>query len=115
MHEDPVGSWWHLAERMPVSSVDPFESQAVLLYLVAVAGDAGDDLDATVAHILGSIGWMLSDGTPPTASQASGSTSDSRAVLRRIGATASESPFGPQVPTADGVLFARAALRSWPK
>lgn len=110
---DPVRLWRHLAERMPVSSADPFESQAALLYLVAVAGDAGDDLNATVADILGSIGWKLSDGTPPTASQSAGATSDNRAVLRRIGATACETPFGPQVPTADGRLFARAALRTF--
>ncbi len=115
VHEDPPGLWRHLAERMPVSSADPFGSQAALVYLVAVAGNAGDDLGGTVAGILGSIGWTLSDGTPPTASHALSASRDSRDVLRRIGATASEPPFGPQVPTADGVLFARAALRGWPK
>lgn len=51
--DDPLALWWHLAERMPVPSGDPFESQAGLLFLVAIAGGLGDDVDVTVAHILG--------------------------------------------------------------
>ncbi len=115
VRDDPVGLWWHLAERMPARAVDPFASQAALLYLTAVAGNAADDLDATVASILGSIGWRLSDGTPPTSREASMAARETLEVLRRIGAITGER-FGPrpQTPSAEGVLFARASLCTWP-
>ncbi|MGN6796344.1 MAG: plasmid pRiA4b ORF-3 family protein, partial [Streptosporangiaceae bacterium] len=64
--DDPVALWWHLATRMPLRSADAFELQAGLLILLAIAGEVADDRDASVAHILGSIGWSLPDGTPPT-------------------------------------------------
>lgn len=114
--DDPVGLWWQLAERTPVGAADPFTSQSALLYLIAIGGNAAGDLDATVASILGSIGWRLVDGTPPTSREAFTAGRDTLEVLRRIGAIAGE-PFGPraETPTADGVLFARASLCTWPK
>jgi hypothetical protein len=114
--DDPIALWWHLAERMPIPSADPFESQASLLFLVAIAGGPGDDVEETAAHVLGAIGWMLRDGTAPTSSQARGAARDSYDVLRRLGAITSERfPPGPDTPTMDGTLFARAALTTWPK
>jgi hypothetical protein len=114
--DDPVALWWHLAERMPIPSGDPFESQASLLFLVAIAGGPVDDVEETVAHILGSLGWMLVDGAPPTSWEARAAARDTYDVLRRLGAITSERfPLGPDTPTADGALFARAALSTWPQ
>lgn len=114
--DDPVALWWHLAERMPIPSGDQFERHAGLLFLVAIAGGPGDDAEEAVAHILGSIGWMLPDGTAPTSWEARAAARDSYDVLRRLGAITSERfPFGPDTPTMDGALFARAALTAWPK
>jgi hypothetical protein len=116
LRDDPAGLWWHLAERMPVGSADPFTAQGALLYLVGVAGNVAEDLDATVARMLGSIGWRLSDGTPPTFREAFMAGRDTWAVLRRIGAVTG-GRFGPrpETPSAEGVLFARASLCAWPK
>jgi Plasmid pRiA4b ORF-3-like protein len=116
LRDDPVGLWWHLAERIPAGSADPFASQAALLFLAAIAGNLADDLGSTVASILGSIGWRLSDGTPPTSSEAFMAVRDTWEVLRRIGAITGER-FGPrsETPTPEGVLFTRASLRTWPK
>lgn len=114
LRQDAVALWWHLAERMPLRSADPFESQASMLFLMAVAGGLVDELDAAVAHILGSVGWMLSDGTPPA--RAFGAASDTYEVLRRIGAIAGEHYFPrSDAPATEGVLFARAALHAWPR
>jgi len=114
--EDPVALWRHLAERMPVRAADPFEAQAGLLILVAVAGGLADKIEATVADILGSIGWMLSDGTPPSPTLAFSAARETYDVLRRVGAIAEQRGFPSlQAPTPEGVVFARAALRNWPK
>jgi hypothetical protein len=116
LRDDPVGLWWQLAERMPVSAADPFASQAALLYLTAIAGNAAEDLDTTVTSIIGSLGWRLSDGTQPVAWDVSGAGRETWDVLWRIGAIAG-GRFAPgsQAPSTEGVLFARASLSTWPK
>lgn len=114
--DDPVALWWHLAERMPIPSGDPFESQASLLFLVAIAGGPDDNVEETVAHVLGSIGWMRRDAGAPTSWEARAAARDTYDILRRLGAITSERfPLGPDTPTLDGTLFARAALSIWPK
>lgn len=116
LRDDPAGLWWHLAERMPADAADPFASQAALLYLTAIAGGAADHLSMTVAGVLGSIGWRLSDGTPPTSRDAFMAARGTWEVLRQIGAvTVKESWPDPRAPSAEGVLFARASLRTWRK
>jgi pRiA4b ORF-3-like protein len=113
---DPIALWLHLARRMPLRSADPFEFQAGLLLLLAIAGEQADDLDATIAHILGSIGWALPDGSPPTPMDAHMAARDTYEVLRRVGAIAGKRHVLPsaEAPTAEGVIFARAALHVWP-
>jgi hypothetical protein len=113
---DPVALWWHLAERMPVRSTDPGERQAGLLLLVAVATRSADELDETVARFLRDIGWSTSDGTPLSSGLAGQAAGDTTAVLRHLGGV-SRGPgrFGPERPTPDGALFARAALQTWPR
>ena len=115
LRADPVALWWHLAERMPPASRDVAETQAGLTLLVAVAAQAPDDPDVLVAEVLRAIGWASGDGTSLTPSMGARAASDTRAVLRRIGAM----PRGwvvdrPERPTPAGVAFARAALGRWP-
>lgn len=108
---DPVALWRHLAERIPPAGRDECATQAGLLTLITVA--AGADDDTVIAEILDAIGWALSDGSPLTGYAAARAAGDTRAVLQSVGA------FEPDPadrwrrrPSAGGVLFARAALRS---
>jgi hypothetical protein len=112
---DPLALWWQLAERMPLKSADACETQAGLILLTAVAAQFTGDLNAAVAQFLDAIGWVSGDGTPLTGSMAARAAWDTKTVLRRLGGFADhERAYGPDRPTADGVVFARAALRTWP-
>lgn len=115
VRDDPVALWWYLAERMPVGSADELQSQAGLLCLLVIAAGRPCDVGVVVADLLGSIGWMWSDGTPLTPGVLERAAGDTSEVLRRIGAMNGNllSSFA-ATPTADGALFARAALRTWP-
>jgi hypothetical protein len=112
LRTDPVGLWWHLAERMPVTSRDAIENQAGLLVLIAVAAGLEGGIDATVVRTLHAIGWRRSDGRP--VGDATGFAWDTRAVLRRLNALTDRRPPGRERPTPGGVAFARAALSTWP-
>jgi hypothetical protein len=113
---DPLALWWHLAERVPLRSSDAGERQAGLLLLVAVATRSTDDLNDTVARFMRDIGWASSDGTPLSSGLAGQAASDTKAVLRRLGGVRAErASFWAERPTADGALFARAALQTWPR
>jgi hypothetical protein len=68
-----------------------------------------------VARFLGAVGWVSRDGTPLTGSMAAYAAWDTKTLLRRLGAFADDGrAYGAERPTADGVVFARAALRTWP-
>ncbi len=108
---DPLALWWHLAERMPPRSRAVAEVQAGLILLLAVATQTTEDVDAVTADLLGAIGWMSADGTPLTPWMAAHAGSGTRAVLRRVGALATDRS---ERPTPEGVLFARASLGTWP-
>jgi hypothetical protein len=113
---DPLALWWHLAERMPLRSADAGERQAGLLLLVAVATRSADDLNETVARFMRDIGWASSDGTPLSSGLAGRAAWGTTAVLRRLGGVREErASFWADRPTADGALFARAALQTWPR
>jgi hypothetical protein len=115
--KDPIGLWWYLAERTPASK-DRCETHAGLLLLTALAagtaGTAGTagELYNPVAEILDAIGWQESDGTRMTPSTASHVALETSSLLHRLGAFVDER--GVDVPTPQGVLFARAALRTSP-
>jgi hypothetical protein len=112
---DPLALWWQLAERMLLKSADAYETQAGLILLAAVAAQFTDDLDAVVARYLDAIGWVSGDGTPLIGSMAAYAAWDTKTVLRRLGGFTDDGrAYGPERPTADGVTFARAALRTWP-
>ncbi len=111
MRRDPVALWWLLAQKTPPPSTDACQTQAGLMVLVATAAQITDNLDATVADLLGAIGWMSADGTQLTGSMASYAAWHTAAVLRRVGAFTDDGDFDRrQRPTPDGVIFARAAL-----
>ncbi|MPZ25893.1 MAG: plasmid pRiA4b ORF-3 family protein [Micromonosporaceae bacterium] len=106
---DPVLLWWHLADNLPVKSRHRHEVQAGLLLLLAVAAGLSNT-DAFVAETLHAIGWRDGDGSPITSGMAGGAAWDTRMVLHRLDG------LGDQLerPTPAGVVFARAALRTWP-
>jgi hypothetical protein len=115
LRSDPVALWWQLAEMMPLRSTDECEKQAGLLLLVALAAQV-DDLDATIADLLGALGWMRSDGAALTDAMAAYAAWGTKAVLRRLGGfTNDRAVYRSAKPTADGIEFARAALRTWPR
>ena len=115
LRDDPAALWWHLAERMPPRSAERCETQAGLLLLAAVAARFPDDLDAFLARQLGAIGW-ISDGTSLSRSAAARAAWDTRTVLLRLGGFSYDRhSFRLGKPTPEGITFARAALRSWPR
>lgn len=115
LRADPVALWWHLAERMPPKSPDPCETQAGLILLLALAGEAAEDPDVITARLLGAIGWLDGDGTELTELAAGHASWDTKTVLRRLSALTDDGPWRSAVrPTPEGVAFARAALRNWP-
>jgi Plasmid pRiA4b ORF-3-like protein len=114
LRANPVALWWHLAERMPPKSSDQCETQAGLILLAVLAGQAADDPDAIVARLLAAIGWVKGDGTELDDLTAAHASWDTKTALRRLGALADDGRRLAE-PRPDGVTFARAALRSWPQ
>jgi pRiA4b ORF-3-like protein len=113
LRTDPVALWWHLAGRMPPRS-DRCETQAGLIWLLAVAAERPGDPAEIVARILAGIGWTLADGTPLDTLDADRAAWDTRNVLRRLGGlTDDPRRYGAGSPNEDGVSFARAAVSSW--
>lgn len=119
LRDDPVALWRHLALSMPLAKAVPVERDAGILLLAAVAGGAsgltGDDPHEYVARMLWVAGWAKADGTEVSKWEARDAAGDTDTVLIRIGALVPDwhGP-GPATPTADGALFARDALRTWP-
>jgi hypothetical protein len=113
--KDPLALWWQVAERMPLRSADPCETQAGLIYLILVAAQVPGDPDATVAHFLGDIGWASTDGSPVTPIMAGQAAFRTTAMLRRMGAVTKGPDWRDALrPTAEGTALARAALQTWP-
>jgi hypothetical protein len=114
--DDPVALWWHLAERLPIKAADDLASQAGLLFLLVISAGRGDDVEQTVASLIDSMGWMQSDGGPVEPWLIVRAAEDTVDVLRRLGAMTGQLFSSlPRTPTADGTLFGRAALTTWPK
>jgi hypothetical protein len=117
LRADPVGLWWHLAERSPARSNDQCVYQAGVLYLATVAAGMTEDHEDIVAELLDQLGWMRGDGSPITAQSAAAATSEVKATLRRMGllqrrgSGLSEREW----PNRNAIGFARAALMTWPR
>jgi hypothetical protein len=115
LKSDPVSLWWHLAERMPPRSADRCETQAGLIWLLAVAAQRPGDPAEIVARMLVRIGWTLADGMPLSTLDADRAAWDTRNVLRRLGGlTDDPHHYGAGAPNEDGANFARAAVSTWP-
>ena len=117
LRSDPVGLWWHLAERTPVASSDRSVHDAGLLYLAAVAAEVTEDVDTLVAELLDALGWTSGDGSPITEWSAAAASFDAKATLRRLGLL-QRVGFGlgrREQTTRTAVDFARAALKTWPR
>jgi hypothetical protein len=114
VREDPAALWSHLAERMPLKSSATYEVQAGLILLICVAARFTGTLDETIGRLLAAIGWVNSDGTPLTDIAASPAAWDTRTVLRRLGALPDQHPGRAARLAPEGVIFARAALVTWP-
>ncbi|WP_343709493.1 hypothetical protein [Mycobacterium sp.] len=56
LRSDPVGLWWHLAERTPVGSADRCVYDAGLLCLAALAAETTDNVETIVAELLDALG-----------------------------------------------------------
>lgn len=115
LRADPVALWRHLAERMPLKSADPCETQAGLIWLLAVAAHPDQNPGEFVGRMLAGLGWRLNSGEYLDQHNAALAAHPTREVLRRLGCLADEGRFfEPETLNADGALFARAAAGSWP-
>ncbi|MGW6278755.1 plasmid pRiA4b ORF-3 family protein [Kribbella sp. NPDC055071] len=113
LRADPLALWWHLAEHMPPTTKYAYETHAGLICLVALAAGSTENLNLKLANLLAAIGWGDQDGTPVTPGMANDAAWDCMSVLRRLGAVIREPrDHRFDVPTPEGVMFARAALRA---
>jgi hypothetical protein len=125
LRDDPVGLWWHLAERTPVKSRKPYEVQAGLVIVLVVAamhkhrdGELPHFDEAVtnlfVADILTALGWSSEHGEPVTRRMAADAGWDTTMALRRLAGTNGDYPlFACTKITPGCVMFARAALQRW--
>jgi pRiA4b ORF-3-like protein len=106
--DDPIGLWWHLAERLPLARGEA-ERVAGVLYLLAVAAGRSRP-QLLVAEALGGLGWAVrSTGRPPDEQDAVALTRDTATVLDRLGLPEGRRRAGRQ-PGPGAVQLARAAL-----
>jgi hypothetical protein len=115
LREDPVALWWHLAQSVPPRAADAPCRHAGLLLLAAVAAQIEGNPHQYVASMLWRAGWAKRDGTELERWDARDAAAETYVVLVRLGALVPDwHGSGPDRPTADGAVFARAALRTWP-
>lgn len=113
---DPVGLWWHVADRLPIGGRGDAEAslQAGVLLLALAAADATEeDLDSRIATLLTGLGWAVGDRHPVDPRTAIGLVADDVRLLQRLGALDVERlGVWPGVATSGGIALARAALGS---
>lgn len=108
---DSVALWWHLARGLPPKGA-PYERDAGILVLLLAAAGMGDP--APLEPAMRALGWAHVSGANLTPAQVLGDASDTRTVLRRVGAYSAVANEGADPsPTPEGAVFARAALRTW--
>jgi hypothetical protein len=118
LRDNPVALWWHLAEHLPPPKLTRPETHASILLLSAVAAgpEAAPDPLEYAATMMQEAGWRRSDGTPLDKWDVRHAADDTHIALIRLGALVQvRHGLDPEQPTRDGALFARAALRTWPK
>jgi pRiA4b ORF-3-like protein len=106
--DDPVGLWWHLAERLPLARGEA-ERVAGLLYLLAVAAGRSRP-QAPVAECLRALG-MIDEvtGRPPDEVDAVALTRDTATVFDQLGLLEGRR-WEERRPGPGAVQLARAAL-----
>jgi Plasmid pRiA4b ORF-3-like protein len=115
LRADPVALWWHLAERMPLKTSDRCETQAGLIWLLAVAAHPDCNPGQFVASMLNRLGWRLSSGESLDPRDAARAAQRTRGVLLRLGClTGDPRRYGQETLNADGAIFTRAAAATWP-
>jgi hypothetical protein len=100
---------------VPPRAADDPRRHAGLLLLAAVAAQIEGNPHEYVAGMLWRAGWTKRDGTELDRWDARAAADETYVVLVRLGALVPDwHGSGPSRPTADGAVFARAALRTWP-
>ena len=108
--DDPVRLWWHVAARLPVGGRS-HEHDAALVTLLAAASLADPADQATV---MASLGWEFDDGSPLDPAEVRRAAGVTRDVLERMQAFDRAGRFRwADTANRDGVMLARAALRTW--
>ena len=131
--DDPVGLWWFLAERVPVGTAA--ERDAGLVVLLDLAGDgtapaagypdhpgrsdsvggAGRNGRHRTGAAMHALGWCGRDAEVLAAAEVRSTADRTVELLHRLGCFVDAGVLGRRaVPTPEGVLFARAALQTWP-
>ncbi len=111
---DAGALWWRLAESMPAAR-DDCGRQAGLLLLLILAAREATDWEEITAGVLTTIGWRTGFGEALTSSAAFHAAWNTHSVLRRIGAFEPDTGgYRGSEPSGEGVIFARAALLTWP-
>ncbi|MEU6584636.1 plasmid pRiA4b ORF-3 family protein [Nocardia sp. NPDC046763] len=64
LHNDPVGMWWHLAERV-AAQIGKYGDEPALVYLVTVAAGVTEGVDQIVLGQLPAIGWTHPGDSAP--------------------------------------------------
>lgn len=114
LRDDPVGLWWHIADRLPPHKPGSSEYAAgvVNLVLMAARTDIGHP-GTLVADALNDLGWRFTDGQPIDDHGATRAGRDTTAVLEHLGC------YEPgrglrrrERPSAVGRLVARSVLRA---
>jgi hypothetical protein len=118
LRDNPAALWWHIAEHLPPPKLPRPYTHASILLLAAVAigpQAAPDPLEYT-GRMMWEAGYQRSDETPLTGWDARDAAYDTHLALIRLGALVQpRHGLDPEQPTSDGAIFARAALRTWPK
>lgn len=111
---DPVGMWWRLAERLPVTRGGRGHFAGIGL-LVAAAADNGVELGYTLAVALRAMGWRDEYNHEFLQGSARTLAMDTGSALHRLGVFVTGGDPPGILPAPEGVQFARAVLRTWPK
>jgi hypothetical protein len=115
VRSDPVKLWWDLAANVPPRRAQRLELQATVLLLTAVAAQLPEEPLQFATGWLEKFGYGFRDGSPMTKWTAKHSAETACTILLRTGAIERGEILQPDRVTSQGALFARAALRTWPK
>ena len=115
LRADPVGLWWHVADRLPDARTEAAADAGMLLLIVVASGAPFDwvKLNRVLSAGMASLGWRVGGtGASLNQWQAFDAARDTWTALRRLGALDEEDGGGPPASaTVAGIQLARAALQ----